>query len=52
MIVLSHIFFLCIKRLGSVLSSPEFHLDPPLLCGIMHLLRKGLKGANTLLNLL
>ena len=22
-IVLSHIFFLCIKRLGSVLSSPE-----------------------------
>ena len=23
MIVLSHIFFLCIKRLGSVLSSPE-----------------------------
>ena len=53
---ITHIFrfFLGVLTLGvhSVLSSPEFHLDPPLLCGIMHLLRKEVKRANPLLNLL
>ena len=42
--------------MDSVLSSPELHVDPPFLCGIMHnLLRKDLKHvkrANPLLNLL
>ena len=47
-----YIFLRSFKRVGSVLFSPELHVVPSFFMWYYALLRKGLKRANTLLNLL